>query len=486
MPSLTPETITRHSGKPGTIAAAEVRALRRDQYQNKKVMQKEFIKCYVAGKKAGIICDGSQFVLGHFFSAWNDGTQTSDRHGFLKFAGLQARTIDEARAEIIAKFGDLAEEGTSEYAAIREAVEARIRERKEGKPAPAEPAPAPVPEETPAPAPADPVQAPAPAPAPAKVEAPAAASPVDALGALAGLFAGIENNVTAKVMQQVNAAITDIIAKQAPRRVEHVISLPNGTENTVKDQILHPKFDTVLKKIAMGDAVYMYGPAGSGKNILAQQVAKALGLDFYYCSTITQEYKLEGFIDAGGVYHETEFYRAFKNGGLFMLDEMDASCPEALIILNNALEQGYFTFPCGVVKAHENFRCIAAGNTCGHGATIEFNGRMKIDEATLNRFSIEYMGYDERIELACAGDDSELVEFIHELRKASQKAGMYLVLGYRNIKRVAKYSAVFGIESALESDILRGMDRDDIRQLVGACSAGRNNKYMNALIAIAA
>ena len=153
-------------------------------------MQKEFIKCYVAGKKAGIICDGSQFVLGHFFSAWNDGTQTSDRHGFLKFAGLQARTIDEARAEIIAKFGDLAEEGTSEYAAIREAVEARIRERKEGKPAPAEPAPAPVPEETPAPAPADPVQAPAPAPAPAKVEAPAAASPVDALGALAGLFAG--------------------------------------------------------------------------------------------------------------------------------------------------------------------------------------------------------------------------------------------------------------------------------------------------------
>lgn len=449
-------------------------------------MQKEFVKCYVAGKKAGIICDGSQFVLGHYFSQWNDGTTTSDRHGFLKFAGLQARTLEEARAEIIDKFGDLAEEGTSEYAAIREAVEAKIRERKDSRPAPAaqsEESPAAKPEEIPAPAPAG-IEAPA--TAPAKVEAPAAASPVDALGALAGLFAGIENNVTAKVMQQVNAAITDIIAKQAPRRVEHVITLPDGTENTVKDQILHPKFDTVLKKVAMGDAVYMYGPAGSGKNILAQQVAKALGLDFYYCSTITQEYKLEGFIDAGGVYHETEFYRAFKNGGLFMLDEMDASCPEALIILNNALEQGYFTFPCGVVKAHENFRCIAAGNTCGHGATVEFNGRMKIDEATLNRFSIEFMGYDERIELACAGDDSELVEFIHELRKASQKAGMYLVLGYRNIKRVAKYSAVFGVESAIESDILRGMERDDIRQLVGACNTAGNNKYMNALIAIAA
>lgn len=100
-------------------------------------MEKIFIKCYVAGKKAGIICDGSQFVLGHYFNAWNDGTTTSDRHGFLKFAGLQARTLEEARAEIIAKFGELAEEGTSEYAAIREAVEARIRERKDSRPAPA-------------------------------------------------------------------------------------------------------------------------------------------------------------------------------------------------------------------------------------------------------------------------------------------------------------------------------------------------------------
>ena len=131
-------------------------------------MKKIFIKCYVAGKKAGIICDGSQFVLGHYFSQWNDGTTTSDRHGFLKFAGLQARTIDEARAEIVSKFGELAEEGTSEYATIREAVEAKIRERKDSRPAPAaqsEEIPAARPEEKPAPA------EPAPAePAPAEPE----------------------------------------------------------------------------------------------------------------------------------------------------------------------------------------------------------------------------------------------------------------------------------------------------------------------------
>lgn len=118
-------------------------------------MEKIFIKCYVAGKKAGIICDGSQFVLGHYFSAWNDGTTTSDRHGFLKFAGLQARTLEEARAEIVSKFGELAEEGSDGYAAIRESVEAKIRERKDSRPAPAaqpEESPAAQPEEIPAPA----------------------------------------------------------------------------------------------------------------------------------------------------------------------------------------------------------------------------------------------------------------------------------------------------------------------------------------------
>ena len=117
--SLYWNTGTNPVSAPGTLAAAEVQALRRDQIPKNQVMEKIFIKCYVSGKKAGIICDGSQFVLGHYFSAWNDGTTTSDRHGFLKFAGLQARTLADARAEIIAKFGELAEEGTSEYAAIR-------------------------------------------------------------------------------------------------------------------------------------------------------------------------------------------------------------------------------------------------------------------------------------------------------------------------------------------------------------------------------
>ena len=416
-------------------------------------------KCYVDSKKAGIIEENGVYFLGSFVTAWNDGTTpVGNRFGFLKFSRLNAGNYADSVVEIENRFGKVAEEGTHEFAEIREAAAA--------KKAASTAAPA--------------------APAQGATSSQGATGFADPMSALAGLFGGIEQNVTNKVMDQVNAAIAEILANQVPQRVEHVITLPDGTENRMKDKILHPKFDTILKKVAMGDAVYMFGPAGSGKNILAGQVAEALGLDFYYCSTITQEYKIEGFIDAGGRYHETEFYKAFRNGGLFMLDEIDASCPEALIILNNALEAGYFTFPCGVVKAHEKFRCIAAGNTCGHGATIEFNGRMKIDEATLNRFSIENIDYCDKIEESCSNGDAELVDFVHEMRKASRAAGMYLVLGYRNIKRIAKYVSVFGISSALESEVIRGMENDDIRQLIGAYRGNQSNRYYKALKVLSA
>ena len=413
-------------------------------------------KCYVDSKKAGIIEENGVYFIGSCVTAWNDGTTpVGNRFGFLKFSRLNAGNYADSVVEIENRFGKVAEEGTSEFAEIREAAAAK----KAASTA---------------------------APAQGATSSQGATGFTASMSALAGLFGGIEQNVTNKVMEQVNAAIAEILANQVPQRVEHVITLPDGSENRMKDKILHPKFDTILKKVAMGDAVYMFGPAGSGKNVLAGQVAEALGLDFYYCSTITQEYKIEGFIDAGGRYHETEFYKAFKNGGLFMLDEIDASCPEALIILNNALEAGYFTFPCGVVKAHEKFRCIAAGNTCGHGATIEFNGRMKIDEATLNRFSIENIDYCDKIEESCGNGDAELVDFVHEMREASRAAGMYLVLGYRNIKRIAKYVSVFGISSALESEVIRGMENDDIRQLIGAYKGSRDNKYYKALKVLSA
>ena len=103
------------------------------------------------------------------------------------------------------------------------------------------------------------------------------------------------------------------------------------------DGVQHEKFETIFKFVSLDEPVFLEGPAGSGKNVICQQVAKALGLNFYFSNAVTQEYKITGFTDANGTFHESQFYKAFKNGGLFMLDEMDASTPEVLVILNAAI-----------------------------------------------------------------------------------------------------------------------------------------------------
>ncbi len=229
--------------------------------------------------------------------------------------------------------------------------------------------------------------------------------------------------------------------------------------------VVHSKFEQVLKFVKANEPVYLAGPAGSGKNVICQQVAKTLGLNFYFSNAVTQEYKLTGFTDANGIFHESQFYKAFKNGGVFMLDEMDASIPEVLIILNAALANGYFDFPApiGYVEAHKDFRVIAAGNTYGNGADYDYVGRSQLDAASLDRFALIRIDYDSRIEEACAMGDSDLLGFCRAFRKASQKAGIRTVVSYRAIKRMAKLSQCMEADEVLDTCLIKSLELDDLK-----------------------
>ena len=238
--------------------------------------------------------------------------------------------------------------------------------------------------------------------------------------------------------------------------------------------VLHSKFETVLKFVQADEPVFLTGPAGSGKNVICQQVAKALGLNFYFSNAVTQEYKLTGFTDANGHFHESQFYKAFKDGGVFMLDEMDASIPEVLIILNAAIANRYFDFPApiGYVEAHKDFRVIAAGNTFGYGADYDYVGRNQLDAASLDRFAMVRIDYDVRIEESCANGDSELLDFCHKFRAATEKAGIRTVVSYRAISRMAKLSACMEAKEILDSCLIKSMEVDDlnaIRNDVSGC-----------------
>lgn len=288
--------------------------------------------------------------------------------------------------------------------------------------------------------------------------------------------------IEASIMGSVEGKVRDFIKAEYGHIERKVTTVVDG-KAVPQDGIVHDKFETVVKFVANDEPVFLTGPAGSGKNVLCKQVAKALGLDFYFTNAVTQEYKLTGFTDAMGNYQETQFYKAFTKGGLFMLDEMDASIPEVLVILNAAIANRYFDFPApiGYVEAHPDFRVIAAGNTVGTGASYEYVGRNQLDAASLDRFAIVKIGYSEAIENSVAGD-ADLADFCRAFRASALKAGQQVVVSYRAIGRLAKMTQIMELDEALETCLVKGMEKDDLNIILNDIPAG---KYRVALRKVA-
>ena len=251
----------------------------------------------------------------------------------------------------------------------------------------------------------------------------------------------------------------------------------DGKKTTTKtEQVLDPNFANILELVAAHENVYLYGPAGSGKNTIAEQIAEALGVEFYYQNTLVTKFDVSGYKNAQGEYEETAFYKAWKNGGLFFADELDNSTAEAIIALNAALANGYYTFPNSGEKVakHQDFYCIAAGNTNGQGATEEYCGRYQMDESSRDRFAFIEIGYNEKIEESICGGHLDILEFVRDLRSVTKSLQIKLICGYRAISRLAKFYDM-NTKFVLDSFIFKGIAKDDIREIAAALSS--KNKY---------
>lgn len=301
---------------------------------------------------------------------------------------------------------------------------------------------------------------------------------------------GLGNQLETIMLQVLAEQSTDKVLEMAkPVLEKHIVEtfgvLPQKHEivtPTVTKEVtgtVHERFDTVLNLVNADIPVFLTGAAGTGKNVLCKQIADAMNLEFYFTNAVTQEYKLTGFIDANGTFHETQFYKAFTNGGLFMLDEMDASIPEVLIILNAAIANRYFDFPTGRVDAHENFRLIAAGNTFGTGADMEYSGRFQLDAASLDRFALVEIDYSEAIEKAITNGNTELIDFVHAFRKATADAGIKHLATYRSMERICKLEGMMDLKETLKICLLKSLPIDDMKILVDNMRNGLSgtNKY---------
>jgi SpoVK/Ycf46/Vps4 family AAA+-type ATPase len=239
-----------------------------------------------------------------------------------------------------------------------------------------------------------------------------------ALAALLAQFVKVDPaTIKAEVAASLKGAEESILAlveeKLATLRAPREIAVKVGEKPPVVVGVQHKNFPLLIQYLSAGVHVWLAGPAGSGKTSAVEAAAKALGLTFYFNGAIDTEYKLSGFVDAQGRIVSTAFRKAYTEGGVYLFDEVDASLPGATLAFNAALANGHCDFPGAdkPVPMHSDFRCVAAGNTWGMGATFEYVGRNKLDAAFLNRFVSLPWEYDPDFERELAVKLGEALGF---------------------------------------------------------------------------
>ena len=173
-----------------------------------------------------------------------------------------------------------------------------------------------------------------------------------------------------KIADHYNIATTRIIAKEKELIEE------------IKETLDHPL------NIQKSEWLMLVADAGAGKTQISIEYASQKNTDY-----ILQQGHAQLTVDdllgyksiTDGTYFPSLLRDAVENGKIFILDEIDACNPNTLLALNS-LKNKRFQFPDKIVDIHPNFRLIATANTLEYSDV--YNGRSKLDKATITRFKI--------------------------------------------------------------------------------------------------
>ena len=259
--------------------------------------------------------------------------------------------------------------------------------------------------------------------------------------------------------------------------LEVTVKIGDRPEVTLDRQ--HYKFPLLLAALQCGCPVMLVGPAGTGKTTAAHNAAMAMRLGFEAVSVgpMTSKADLFGYQDANGTYHDTGLVRTARDGGVFLLDEIDAGNAGVLTSVNMLLANGEFATPRGMLARHADFHFVAGANTYGQGANRQYVGRNQLDAATLDRFVVIDWPVDEGLEASFAGIPQKSpafnlghggtmlpeawLEYIRKARAAADKLGVRHVISPRAVQYgVYLFAAGVGRSHVEEMVLWKGLAAD--------------------------
>ena len=268
-------------------------------------------------------------------------------------------------------------------------------------------------------------------------------------------------------------------AKLSKHFKETRVIVENTAKETIKDMgIQHALFPKLLAMVQMRKPngtranVMLVGPAGSGKTTAAENVAKALELEYSYVGATYDKVDLFGYNNGHGHYQVTEFYKRYKDGGVMLLDEMDGFDPAVGVACNAAIDGTRAAFPVGIVPKHTDSVFIAACNTFGLGANAKYVGRNRLDAATLNRFIKLDWGYDPALERIQVGDD-KWTKITQAVRVKVDSMGIEIVISPRNGQHAVmmERTGLFSKDEIFTIAFRDGMEEDSWNQVKSVLSA---------------
>lgn len=146
----------------------------------------------------------------------------------------------------------------------------------------------------------------------------------------------------------------------------------------------------LYRVLKAGVFAYCHGPSQIGKSYGLKYAAKRLKLDYYEtCIPGAMPSALKGKFVGPDHYVDSNAKKAYRNGGLFNIDEIDFGEPDVLGSINNSVTNGewHCDVTGDIIVKDDFFRLAATANTLGNGTDKRFQ-RNVIDGATQERFRL--------------------------------------------------------------------------------------------------